>query len=262
MEDPNALNIYTDGSSFSKPRRGGIGVCFKFPDKGEECGEIKKVEFEGYKMATSQQMEMVACIKALEECLKIPEIKNIVRIIIHTDSMYIVNYYQTALNIWSKNGWLLFDGGPVLNADLWKRLINIAKKVPKRIDFQYVEGHSTNKYNNEVDKLAKKSSKNPINSLYRAKVVRRKTISSKTEKGSVEINGQKISIRIVDSEYLKIQKIYRYRYEVISKNNSDYKKMDFITSFISLKAGHSYSVRFNNNQNNPIIEKLFKEILP
>ncbi len=35
--DENALNIYTDGSSFQTPRRGGVGVRFvSVDDQGEE----------------------------------------------------------------------------------------------------------------------------------------------------------------------------------------------------------------------------------
>ncbi|MEI6280939.1 MAG: ribonuclease H [bacterium] len=262
MEDPNALNIYTDGSSFPHPRKGGVGILFKFPDIGDKEGFIKELNCESYKKGTSQQMEIMACIKALEECFKIFfELKNISRIIIHTDSMYVVNGYTLALNVWSKNGWTLRDGGPVLNVDLWKKLLVLVKKVSKRVDFQHVEGHSVNIYNKKVDKLARKSAQNLIcDSSGSTKIIRRKTVSKETEKGSVKIIGQKISIRIVDSEYLKEHDVYRYRYEVISRSSDFYKKMDFITSHIPLKAGHSFVVRFNKEQNNPVIKKLFKEI--
>ena len=36
--DSNALNIYTDGSAFSSPRKGGVGIRFKFPDFLEKNG--------------------------------------------------------------------------------------------------------------------------------------------------------------------------------------------------------------------------------
>lgn len=61
----NALNIYTDGSSYSRPRRGGIGIRYITIDEfGNE--EIDDHAPPGYKEATNNEMELMACIKALE----------------------------------------------------------------------------------------------------------------------------------------------------------------------------------------------------
>ena len=62
MIDENALNIYTDGSSFSSPRRGGIGIIFVFPDYLNK--EEKEFAPEGYVGATNNEMELKACIVA------------------------------------------------------------------------------------------------------------------------------------------------------------------------------------------------------
>ena len=66
--DEDALNIYTDGSSLPRPRRGGIGVRFVYADdNGEEIYE--DFAYPGHMGATSNQMELLACITGLEESI-------------------------------------------------------------------------------------------------------------------------------------------------------------------------------------------------
>src|SRR5674476_981925 len=66
----NALNIYTDGSSFSSPRTGGIGMRLVLVDT---CGRERVHDFcpPGYKGATNNQMELKACIMALSEAKRL-----------------------------------------------------------------------------------------------------------------------------------------------------------------------------------------------
>ena len=52
----------------------------------------------------------------------------------------------------------------------------------------------------------------------------------------------------------------RYKYEVISKGSRYYKMVDIADSELILRAGHSYVVSFNKNQNNPKIIRFFNEI--
>lgn len=73
--------------------------------------------------------------------------------------------------------------------------------------------------------------------------------------------GQRISIRIITGEKLRVQKIYKYRYEIVSKKSPFSGKADIAFSNHMLSEGHSYYVRFNNDTNNPIIEKVFREII-
>jgi ribonuclease HI len=75
MTDENALNIYTDGSCFSSPRRGGIGIIFVFPYYMNK----EKQEFapEGYIGATNNEMELKACIMALKQVSKFSGLQQI-----------------------------------------------------------------------------------------------------------------------------------------------------------------------------------------
>ena len=45
MFDDNALNIYTDGSSYSSSRRGGIGIRLIFPQYMNKDELIKDFDF-------------------------------------------------------------------------------------------------------------------------------------------------------------------------------------------------------------------------
>lgn len=59
--DENALNIFTDGSSLSNPRKGGVGVRFiTIDDNGNE--KVYDYTPLGYKGATNNQMELKAVI--------------------------------------------------------------------------------------------------------------------------------------------------------------------------------------------------------
>jgi len=256
MPDENALNIYTDGSSSSSPRRGGIGIRFVFPDYINK----EKMDFdpEGYIGATNNEMELKACIEALKQVSKFGELQQVSRIIIHTDSSYVADHYKTAVYFWSKNKWYTRAGAPVQNTERWKELLKEANKVRKRVDIEWLRRRS-NKHSRAVDKLAKQSAKNATKRLSGFVDVRRKLSNRSVEYGSVKMLGQKISIRIITSKYLSSpHKIWRYKYEVISKKSRFYKKIDMIYYHGPLRKRYSYSVSLNKNNDYPQISKVLQ----
>jgi ribonuclease HI len=261
MFDPNALHIYTDGSSYSSPRRGGIGIRFVFPDY------MNKVELdfcpEGYIGATNNQMELKACSEALEEVHKLNGLQRVSRIIIYTDSSYVVDNYPRAIYNWSRNQWRKRTDAPVENTDLWKELIKEVRKVHKRIEIEKVKGHSKNKHNKAVDKLAKISAKNATRKLPGFVNVRRKRSDKSVELGSVKMLGQRISIRIIIAKYLEApHKIWKYKYEVVSKDSRFYKKVDEIYSHEPLRQRFTYLVSLNKNNDYPKISRVLNKTLP
>ncbi len=258
----DALNIFTDGSSYSHPRRGGLGARFVWVNK---FGKEEKWDYSpiGYIGATNNQMELKACIDVLKVVLgaNTPvNISSINKIIIYTDSLYIVENWNRALFGWSKNHWLTKEGKPVQNASLWRDLLKLRLKVRKRVDIKWVKGHKDSEHNKVADKLAKASAQHGGRQRVSVVNVRRKLSKRPTNIGSVQMEGQKITIRIIEDEFLKIQKCYRYRYEVMSERCKYYQRVDFIFSNIMLSAGHTYDVQFNKNQKSPQIVKVFKEI--
>ena len=144
MIDENALNIYTDGSCRSGPRRGGVGILYVWIDSSgnEETDTLPQLGFPG---ATNNEMELKAPIYALKNSGAYMDKGHFSRILIHTDSQYVVNNYRNAMFTWPKKRWRTMSGSPVANAHLWKDLVKAMKKTRKRVDFVWVKGHSGNK---------------------------------------------------------------------------------------------------------------------
>lgn len=254
------LNIYTDGSSLSHPRRGGMAIRYIYNSLTGDVELSKDLELKGVKGATNNQMELQACIESLNESLNLSVYNQVNRIVIYTDSMYVVDNVNNAIYNWSKRNWCNKFGKPVANALQWRELIKLMQKTRKRVDFKWVKGHSKDEHNKGVDKLARQSAKKPLNEPLSYIEVRRKKSSKKIEPGSVKMQGQKIAIRIITSEWQRLQKLWKYKYEVESKGSRYYQNVDIIFCELVLRTTHTYLVTFNKNQNNPRILNVFSEI--
>jgi ribonuclease HI len=255
------LNIYTDGSSYPKPRKGGVGMLFVFlSDNGVDEIEIEK-DLLGYRGATNNQMELQAVVLALKEVPSISYSLRVQRIVILTDSRYVVDNFSRAVYDWSRTKWHKRDGAPVANAVQWKELLKTVKEVDMRVDFKWVKGHAKNSYNKKVDKSAKSSAKGLLQKPLVYTDVRRKKTTSRTNVGSVVMEGQKMMIRIVTCEYQRLQKVFKLRYEVMSPRSEYYGSMDFIFCNDALRTGHTYYVKVNKEFKNPRILKVIREIV-
>ncbi len=261
--DENAINVYTDGSSKPGPRRGGIGFVVLWYDV--DFGEHKE-EFpadRGFSGATNNQMELEAVIQALKELYGWEEYYYD-KIKVWTDSGYVVDNVNRAYS-WKSNGWRNSSGRPIQNAAQWKELINLIDKFYKnkriKVDIDWVKGHSKNQENKAVDKIAKQSADIKSKRKISTKSVRRKTFKeSVTTPGSIPMRGQLFIIRIIEDEYQRETKSYRYRYEVLSQNSPDHKNIDFIYSNICVRSGHRYEVRVNEDQKYPQILEVIREV--
>jgi len=255
----NALNIFADGSSRGSPRRGGIGVRFVVIDSSSQ-DQILDFDFAGYQNATNNQMELLACIMGLNEAMMLDFPANVTRVVIQTDSSYVVDNYRKTMFQWPKTRWLTHSGRPVLNADLWKNLVKCFQKIRMPVELMWVKGHSKSEHNKAADRLARQSAKRAFKAPLTRVSVRRKRTDKSVDVGSVDMTGQLITISIITSEYLKVQKIWKYKYEVISKHSRFRGNVDFIFSEHFLSTGHTYYVRVNSDIRNPRIEKVFREI--
>ena len=259
MVTENALNIFTDGSSLRSPRRGGIGVVFvTIGQDGEE--HVQEVQFTGYAGATNNQMELQACIAALEGAIRLHLVEAVQKIIVTTDSLYVSENIRRAMFQWPKSRWQNSSGRPVLNADLWKRLVATIRKTSRRVDFRWVKGHSKNVHNKAAERLARQSARVPFHKPLSLVHVRRKVSPQSVDLGSVRMEGQRLTIRVITTEHLGVQHVWKCKYEVLS-NSSDYRAcVDVIFSDTLLKAGHTYYVQVNSDTRNPRILKVFREI--
>lgn len=143
-------HIYTDGACSGNPGPGGWAFA-------AYCTEGYKLHEQngGEKDTTNNRMELTAMIKAFEF---MHAIGNHLSYRFYTDSAYIFNCFKDKWYIsWVKNGWKNAKKQPVANKDLWEHLIKLYDDAQKDcfiFDIFKIEGHSTNEYNNYVDRMA------------------------------------------------------------------------------------------------------------
>lgn len=264
--DERDLNIYTDGSSYSGPRRGGIGILFvTVDDHGDEQAEAYPLP--GYDGATNNQAELEACIQALHAVTRrrpFIDPAPFRQIVVRTDSKYVVENYTRALYQWQSNKWMTRDGNPVANAQQWEELIKLVFRAGRRVEFRWVKGHRKSAHNKTADKLAKASAAQSTGQRLSIVKVRRKTTDRSVEPGSVGMHGQRMTIRIITDEFLRTQRMNKYKYEVISAGSEYRGCVDIIhsESGIHLSAGHTYYVKVNDEPQRPRVVKMFREIIP
>ncbi|CAH9063942.1 Ribonuclease HI [Pseudoalteromonas holothuriae] len=136
------VEIYTDGSCLGNPGPGGYGVYMRYQSH-------EKTLSKGYQLTTNNRMEMLAAITALEALTRGCDI------VLYTDSQYVKQGIESWLANWKKRNWLTASKAPVKNVDLWQRLDIACQR--HTIQWQWVKGHSGNKYNELVDDLAREA---------------------------------------------------------------------------------------------------------
>lgn len=140
----NIVEIFADGACSGNPGLGGYGAILKY---GREIKEISGYEYE----TTNNRMEMTAVIKALE-LLKRP-----CKIRIFTDSNYVVKGMTEWVTGWIKRNWLNSRKKPVLNKDLWERLLKLSQS--HQIEWKWIRGHHGHPENERCDQLARNAIK-------------------------------------------------------------------------------------------------------
>jgi ribonuclease HI len=264
--EEDALNIYTDGSMLPAPRRGGTGIIFILLDRsGTE--EVYEPPTAGYMGATNNQMELQACVDALRlATAQNPRFdpRTYRKIVVFTDSLYVADNYQTAMFTWSKNGWSKKNGAPVENAMQWRDLVRLilkASKRGKRVDIRWVPGKKSPR-TRSVDKLAKKAAKAAADRQLVPARVRRKRTSKALERGSVKMDGQRLTIRVTKTEFQLLHRLTKCWYEVLSAKSAfrGYFDVIYAAETIDLRAGHCYHVRVNKDTEDPRVVKVFREV--
>lgn len=260
----NALVIYTDGSLYAKGRRGGYGARFLYFDEVGEEHILEEYWEPGIRGTTINRMELEACITALKKAPGFECFTTVNKVVIRTDSRYISEYYMSALGFWRKNRWKNRDGKAVDNADLWKAFVRHYEKVRKPKNIEWVKGHGKGRekdpHNYAADKLAKQSAQSPLSRKVYRSSARRKTSPNFTRPGSIEAHGQVLLIRVVETTWLRVQKIWKYRCEVVSFDSPYYQNLDWLYSNEQMRDGHYYEVQLNDNPRNPTITIVIREL--
>ncbi len=136
-EPTAATTVYTDGACLGNPGPG--GWAWAVPGgryaSGADAG------------TTNQRMEVRAALEAVTSLDG--------RLEVVSDSTYVVNCFRDRWwEGWLARGWLNKAKKPVANRDLWEPLIDAVQSDPQRVGFTWVKGHSADRMNDLVDRLA------------------------------------------------------------------------------------------------------------
>ncbi len=142
------IRIFTDGSCIGNPGPGGWAAILFEENKEKPTTILRGNEYD----TTNNRMEMIAVIEALRYIHENHLQQNMISL--HSDSGLIVN----TLNLgWKRKA----------NLDLWEELDNLNEELD--VDFIWVRGHASNKWNNECDKIALSESSKAKKGNVRAK---------------------------------------------------------------------------------------------
>ena len=139
LNEPEFLEIYTDGACSGNPGPGGWGAVMLY-------GKHEKRISGGEKLTTNNKMELKAAIEGLKNITK-PDIK----VKIYTDSVYVQKGITEWIFSWKKKNFK-----DVKNVELWKELDQMASKF--KIEWNWVKAHNGDKYNEIADSLAREES--------------------------------------------------------------------------------------------------------
>ena len=135
------MKLYTDGSCLGNPGTGGwAAICVTDGDS---------VFFRvagGDTHTTNNIMELTAVIRGLERYGGGP-------VKIYTDSKYVMDGITKWIKGWKRNGWKTSTGSDVKNKCLWEQLDAL---VTEFVTFEWVKAHNGDRWNEEVDTLARK----------------------------------------------------------------------------------------------------------
>jgi ribonuclease HI len=134
------VEIFCDGACSGNPGVGGFGCILR-------CGAKEKELSGAEQLTTNNRMELTGAIVALES------LKRPCEVTLTTDSQYLVKGMTEWINGWIRRDWKNSKKEPVLNRDLWERLLELGKR--HRITWVWVQGHNGHVENERCDALAR-----------------------------------------------------------------------------------------------------------
>jgi len=152
------LTIYTDGAARNNPGRAGWGAVII------NSLQAHVVELGGFfPHATNNQMELTGAIEALRYVSHHSQFLG-EKIILFTDSSYVINGMKKWVHGWQKNGWQTSQKKDVENKKLWEELLKLSLK--QDIEWLYVRGHSGVPLNERTDSIATSYADSRYETLY------------------------------------------------------------------------------------------------
>lgn len=137
----NKLTFYTDGGCEPNPGNGTWAFV---------CCEPLFHKVGAQAETTNNRMEIIAVLEAIKFAIE----KSAQEIVIHSDSEYTVNAFNSWMHKWAKKGW---KGKK--NVDLFQELLRLKHRPGIKISLIWVRGHDGNKFNEIADELVRKKHK-------------------------------------------------------------------------------------------------------
>ncbi len=138
------VTIHTDGSCIGNPGPGGYGVVLEF-------GHHRKTLSGGYRLTTSNRMEMMALIVGLKA------LKRRCKVTIYSDSEILVDGIKKRMAYKSRaDGWKV-KRKVKRNDDLWCEILDLCGR--HIVELSWLPGHSGHRGNELADRLAKSAAR-------------------------------------------------------------------------------------------------------
>lgn len=146
------FTYYTDGAATMENKNGKY-----LRDAGGWAYILLKNDVEvssqsgGCPLTTNNEMELYAIYASIKDF--IDNSKEGDTLTICSDSAYCIGIYTQWIGGWQKRGWRKSDGKPIQNLEIVKATWNLINQIDS-VSFKKVKGHSKDKLNAKVDKLA------------------------------------------------------------------------------------------------------------
>lgn len=153
--------LWTDGSCIS-PRDSGYGpagfAAYMFGWYTDAEGAkwcVWREDMGSMRHSTNIRAELQAVILGLSLVAR----ERDVRIVLYTDSKYVVDGATQYLPKWKQKNGVKSNGDPVAHWDLWLHLDNFLRR--HHVTFEHTKAHADDEWNNRVDAMANWMARNP-----------------------------------------------------------------------------------------------------
>lgn len=152
---PQGIAVFSDGGCRGNPGPGAYAYVIQ-DHEGNVLKEFAQVD----NYTTNNKMELSGVIEGLHGLSEIlPSINRdalLQRVVVVTDSKYVVDGMNSWVAGWKSRGWKKADGKSPENVDLW---IKLDQKINSffEVKFQWVRGHGGHPQNERCDQLANKA---------------------------------------------------------------------------------------------------------
>ena len=153
--EEGTVYLWTDGACSGNPGPGGYAAYMFgwWTDKNGVKWVAWREDMAGAPTTTNNRMELAAVVLGLSLVSKGA------KVVLYTDSKYVVNGINDWLAKWIQSNGAKSDGEPVKNWDLWLHIDNFYKR--HSIQAVYTKAHASDEWNNRVDEMAQWMAGNP-----------------------------------------------------------------------------------------------------